>query len=59
MPKNKGTITKNSKTVKPVEGFGNIQYNIPEDVAMSKKVNEKDVFDKKKKVSPKGQWKKK
>jgi len=39
---------KNSKKkqIKPVKGFGNIQYNIPEDVALSKKVDEKDVFDK-------------
>lgn len=39
---------KNSKKkhIKPVEGFGNIQYNIPEDVALSKKVDESDVFDK-------------
>ena len=43
------------KPIKPVEGFGNIQYNIPEDVALSKKVDENEVFNKniKKKVSKK------
>ena len=50
---NKGTTSSKKNQVAPVTGFGNIQYNIPEDVALSKKVDEKDVFDKniKKKVS--------
>ena len=49
----KGTTSSKKNQVAPVTGFGNIQYNIPEDVALSKKVDEKDVFDKniKKKVS--------
>jgi hypothetical protein len=37
------------KELKPVYGFGEIQYNIPEDVEKAKKVLEKDVFDKPKK----------
>lgn len=43
---NKGTTSSKKNQVAPVTGFGNIQYNIPEDVALSKKVDESDVFDK-------------
>ncbi len=52
---NKNSKNSKKKPIKPVEGFGNIQYNIPEDVALSKKVDEKEVFNKniKKKVSKK------
>jgi hypothetical protein len=41
----KGKKTKN-KSVKPVVGFGNIQFNVKEDVEKAKKVQERDVFDK-------------
>ena len=46
---NKNSKNSKKKPIKPVEGFGNIQYNIPEDVALSKKVDEKEVFNKPKK----------
>jgi hypothetical protein len=44
----KGKKTKN-KSMKPVVGFGNIQFNVKEDVEKAKKVQERDVFDKPKK----------
>ena len=37
--KNSKKKHKGTDPIKPVEGFGNIQYNIPEDVALSKKVD--------------------
>jgi|DEB0MinimDraft_10_1074344.scaffolds.fasta_scaffold05392_1 hypothetical protein len=46
----KGKKTKN-KELKPVVGFGNIQFNIKEDVEKAKRVRERDVFDKPKKAT--------